>query len=116
MEALQELFIHESYPHVGEGAACPVILPKASDMKRELWGSVRATAVLLMLKKEVELCKLQVDIGRRVEEKISRDQRRYFLQVSIEGRAGFLRGKNSSVRGKKDTVPFFASICEPSCT
>ena len=60
MEALQELFIHESYPHVGEGAACPVILPKASDMKRELWGSVRATAVLLMLKKEVELCKLQV--------------------------------------------------------
>ena len=90
MEALQELFIHETYPHIGEGdMSCD--FAKGQGYERELWGSVRATAVLLMLKKEVELCKLQVDIGRRVEEKISRDQRRYFLQVSIQCRAGFLR-------------------------
>eukprot|EP00887_Chlorella_sp_A99_P003851 scaffold11.g3851.t1 len=39
----------------------------------------RASQALLLLKKEVELCKLQADIGQRVEEKISKDQRRYFL-------------------------------------
>ncbi len=44
----------------------------------------RANAVLLLLKKEVELCKLQVDIGKRVEEKISKDQRRYFLQEQLK--------------------------------
>ena len=38
---------------------------------------------MLLLKKEVELCKLQADIGRRVEEKISKDQRRYFLQEQL---------------------------------
>lgn len=43
----------------------------------------RASAALLLLKKEVELCKLQADIGRRVEEKISKDQRRYFLQEQL---------------------------------
>lgn len=43
----------------------------------------RADAALLLLKKEVELCKLQADIGRRVEEKISKDQRRYFLQEQL---------------------------------
>ena len=47
-------------------------------------GEYRATAVLLLLKKEVELCKLQVDIGKRVEEKISKDQRRYFLQEQLK--------------------------------
>ena len=40
--------------------------------------------MLLLLKKEVELCKLQVDIGKRVEEKISKDQRRYFLQEQLK--------------------------------
>lgn len=39
----------------------------------------RMTAALVLLKKEVALCKLQVDIGKRVEEKITDDQRRYFL-------------------------------------
>lgn len=43
----------------------------------------RAGAVLELLKKEVELCRLQADIGKQVEEKISKDQRRYFLQVSM---------------------------------
>ena len=39
--------------------------------------------MLLLLKKEVELCKLQADIGKRVEEKISSDQRRYFLTEQL---------------------------------
>ena len=43
----------------------------------------RAAEVLLLLKKEVELCKLQADIGKRVEEKISSDQRRYFLTEQL---------------------------------
>jgi len=37
----------------------------------------------LLLKKEVELCKLQGEIGKRVEEKISKDQRRYFLMEQL---------------------------------
>lgn len=44
----------------------------------------RANAVLLLLKKEIELCKLQADIGKRVEEKISRDQRRYLLMEQLK--------------------------------
>lgn len=44
----------------------------------------RANAVLLLLKKEIELCKLQADIGKRVEEKISKDQRRYLLMEQLK--------------------------------
>ena len=44
----------------------------------------RAAAALLLLKKEVDLCRLQADIGRRVEEKISKDQRRYFLMEQLK--------------------------------
>jgi len=43
----------------------------------------RASAALLLLKKEAELCRLQADIGRRVEEKISKDQRKYFLTEQL---------------------------------
>ena len=43
----------------------------------------RAEEVLTLLKKEVELCKLQAHSGKRVEEKISADQRRYFLQEQL---------------------------------
>ena len=43
----------------------------------------RADQALLLLKKESELVKLQQDISKRVEEKITKDQRRYFLQVSL---------------------------------
>lgn len=39
--------------------------------------------MLELLKKEVELCRLQADIGKQVEEKISRDQRRYFLMEQL---------------------------------
>lgn len=41
----------------------------------------RAAVVLELLKKEVDICRLQADIGKRVEDKISKDQRRYFLTV-----------------------------------
>ena len=43
----------------------------------------RASMVLELLKKELELCKLQADIGKRVEQKISADQRRYFLMEQL---------------------------------
>lgn len=43
----------------------------------------RAEATLLLLKKEIELCKLQGEITKRVEEKISKDQRRYFLTEQL---------------------------------
>mmetsp|Transcript_6754 Transcript_6754/g.19426 ORF Transcript_6754/g.19426 Transcript_6754/m.19426 type:complete len:811 (+) Transcript_6754:304-2736(+) len=43
----------------------------------------RAAVVLELLKKEVDICKLQANIGKQVEEKISKDQRRYFLQEQL---------------------------------
>lgn len=43
----------------------------------------RAEKALILLRKESELVKLQQDIGRRVEEKISKDQRRYFLMEQL---------------------------------
>lgn len=44
----------------------------------------RAAKALLLLKKEVELARLQADIGRRVEDKISKDQRKYFLVEQLK--------------------------------
>jgi Lon-like ATP-dependent protease len=44
----------------------------------------RLNKALTLLKKEVELGKLQADIGRRVEEKISGDQRKYFLMEQLK--------------------------------
>jgi Lon-like ATP-dependent protease len=44
----------------------------------------RLQNALVLLKKEVELGKLQADIGRRVEEKISGDQRKYFLMEQLK--------------------------------
>ena len=44
----------------------------------------RMQKALTLVKKEVELCKLQLDIGKRVEEKISNDQRRYFLTEQLK--------------------------------
>ncbi len=44
----------------------------------------RLQNALVLLKKEVELGKLQADIGRRVEEKISGDQRKYFLLEQLK--------------------------------
>ena len=37
-----------------------------------------------MLKKELELARLQSDIGKRVEEKISAQQRKYFLHEQLK--------------------------------
>ena len=44
----------------------------------------RMAAVLLLLKKEIELCKLQQDIGKRVEEKVGKDQRKFFLNEQLK--------------------------------
>lgn len=54
-----------------------------SNVLEELRVPERASAALLLLKKEAELCRLQADIGRRVEEKISKDQRKYFLTEQL---------------------------------
>jgi Lon-like ATP-dependent protease len=44
----------------------------------------RLNRTLLLLKKEVEMSKLQADISKRVEEKISDNQRRYFLMEQLK--------------------------------
>ena len=44
----------------------------------------RLDATLELLKKEVEIGKLQADIGKKVEDKISGDQRRYFLMEQLK--------------------------------
>jgi len=46
--------------------------------------AARLDAALVLLKKEVELSRLQADIGKRVEEKISADQRKYFLNEQLK--------------------------------
>lgn len=61
------------------------------------------SAVLLLLKKEIELCKLQQDIGKQVEEKINKDQRRYFLNEQlkfIKRELGLERDDKSAVTEK----------------
>lgn len=74
-------------------ASCRVRSRRAQSCIRSLEGSAhasracgvarRAEATLLLLKKEIELCKLQGEITKRVEEKISKDQRRYFLTEQL---------------------------------
>lgn len=44
----------------------------------------RLDMALLLLKKEVELSRLQADIGRRVEEKVSAEQRKFFLTEQLK--------------------------------
>ena len=60
----------------GDSAALQAVL-------EELSVPERAARSLLLLRKEAELVKLQQDIGRRVEEKISKDQRKYFLMEQL---------------------------------
>lgn len=73
--------------------------------------------MLLLLKKEVELCKLQVDIGKQVEEKISKDQRRYFLMEqlrSIKRELGMEKDDKSAVVQKCASQPGSLST-QPAC-
>ena len=63
--------------------------------------------MLLLLKKEVELCKLQGEIGKRVEEKISKDQRRYFLMEQ-------LRSIKKELGLEKDDKSALLQRCTPS--
>ena len=44
----------------------------------------RLDASLVLLKKEIEIGKIQADIGKKVEEKISADQRKYFLNEQLK--------------------------------
>ena len=63
----------------------------------------RLDQTLLLLKKELELSKLQADIGKRVEEKISENQRRYFLMEqlkSIKKELGMEKDDKSAVLEK----------------
>jgi len=68
----------------------------------------RAEATLLLLKKEIELCKLQGEIGKRVEEKISKDQRRYFLTEqlrSIKKELGLEKDDKSALVQRRAPAP-----------
>eukprot|EP00898_Chlorokybus_atmophyticus_P001262 jgi/Chlat1/2136/Chrsp17S02726 len=44
----------------------------------------RLVKTLLLLKKEVEIVRLQAEVGRKVEEKITGDQRRFFLMEQLK--------------------------------
>lgn len=61
----------------GDAAALQAVLEEMSVPDR-------AERALLLLRKEAELVKLQQDIGKKVEEKISKDQRRYFLMEQLK--------------------------------
>lgn len=77
-----------------------------------VWGC-RADAVLLLLKKEVELCKLQGEIGKRVEEKISKDQRRYFLMEqlrSIKKELGLEKDDKSALIQRYAPLPYLLML------
>lgn len=82
-------FIHVVLVHQG---ICSAITPDMHNIQQRavqgfdtmLCLCIRANAVLLLLKKEIELCKLQADIGKKVEEKISKDQRRYLLMEQLK--------------------------------
>ncbi|GAX85453.1 hypothetical protein CEUSTIGMA_g12869.t1 [Chlamydomonas eustigma] len=63
----------------------------------------RASDVLMLLKKEVELCKLQADIRDQVESKITKDQRRMLLMEqlkSIKKELGLERDDKSALLQK----------------
>jgi len=97
----------------GDSAALQAIL-------EELSVPERAERSLLLLRKEAELVKLQQDIGRRVEEKISKDQRKYFLMEqlrSIKKELGLEKDDKTALVQKfrerlepvKDVIPEAAS-------
>ena len=54
------------------------LYPESSKVARR-----RAAEVLMLLKKEIALCKLQAHISKSVEEKIGSDQRKYFLMEQL---------------------------------
>lgn len=60
----------------------------------------RLQLTLVLLKKEMELSRLQADIGKRVEEKISADQRKYFLNEqlkSIQKELGLVKDERTAL-------------------
>lgn len=70
----------------------------------------RAQKVLELLKKEIDLVKLQQQIGKRVEEKITKDQRRYFLMEqlkSIKKELGLEKDDKSTLTQKYIFLTFY---------
>jgi Lon-like ATP-dependent protease len=75
----------------------------------------RLAATLDLLKREVELGKLQVEIGKRVEDKVSAEQRRYFLKEQlkfIKNELGIEKDDKSALMARfiKNFAPFRAGI------
>jgi ATP-dependent Lon protease len=58
--------------------------PELQDILETLDVRHRIDKVLLLLKKEVELSKLQADISKQIQEKISGQQREYFLREQLK--------------------------------
>mmetsp|Transcript_10702 Transcript_10702/g.12519 ORF Transcript_10702/g.12519 Transcript_10702/m.12519 type:complete len:954 (-) Transcript_10702:448-3309(-) len=82
---------------------CSVDSVELQEILEELNVPSRLHKVLVMLKKEVDLGKLQQKIGKKVEEKISSEQRRYFLMEqlkSIKKELGLEKDDKSELIGK----------------
>ncbi|GBG83520.1 hypothetical protein CBR_g37235 [Chara braunii] len=77
----------------------------------------RLNMTLLLLKKELELSKLQADIGKRVEEKITGEQRKFFLMEqlkSIKKELGLEKDDKTALIGKfEEKLAPFRSGCPP---
>jgi len=69
---------------VGAGISSAEDVVLQEGVLEELHVPSRAQKVLELLKKEIDLVRLQQQIGKRVEEKISKDQRRYFLMEQLK--------------------------------
>ena len=76
----------------------------------------RTEQALILLRKEANLVKLQQDIGRRVEEKISKDQRKYFLMEQLKSikkelgiekddKTALVQKFRERIEPKKDAIP-----------
>lgn len=77
----------------------------------------RLQLTLVLLKKEMELSRLQADIGKRVEEKISADQRKYFLNEqlkSIQKELGLVKDERTALvtRFEERLKPFEKGLTE----
>ena len=88
---------------VGAGISSAEDVVLQEGVLEELHVPSRAQKVLELLKKEIDLVKLQQQIGKKVEEKISKDQRRYFLMEqlkSIKKELGLEKDEKSTLTQK----------------
>ena len=90
---------------VGAGISSAEDVVLQEGVLEELHVPSKAQKVLELLKKEIDLVKLQQQIGKRVEEKITKDQRRYFLMEqlkSIKKELGLEKDDKSTLTQKSD--------------